>query len=62
MSKGGCCSFHYCGWREELNEGIDKRLKKKKRKEERDRFWKNERKKGSIFKKMIEEAAVWDDG
>ena len=31
MSKGGCCSFHYCGWREELNEGIDKRLKKKKK-------------------------------
>ena len=31
MNIGGCCSFYYCGWREELNEGIDKRLKKKKR-------------------------------
>ena len=28
----GCCSFHYCGWREELNGRIDKRLKKDKRK------------------------------
>ena len=31
MSRGGCCSFHYRGWREKLNRGIDKRLKKKKR-------------------------------
>ena len=28
----GCCSFHYCGWREELNGRIDKRLKKEKMK------------------------------
>ena len=45
-----------------MNEGIEKRLKKKKMKEGMGQFWKKEIRKGSVFKKMIEEATIWNEG